>query len=269
MKLMEVEGTVPVGHYSLEAEMSSRQIINRFKAGMQSPVRIIVRKSRLWQDLAADLEEQLHFPADSLLKHLSDTAFVRSLGFTPESIIAMFLQDTYEVYWTIGAKELMQRMKREYERYWTDARLQSAQDVGLTPEEVITLASIVEEETVRRDEQPKVAGLYLNRLEKGWKLQSDPTVRFARRDFESNRVYFKHMKVESAYNTYKYEGLPPGPICIPSKASIEAVLNAENHEYMYMCAKPDFSGYHNFARTNAQHNINRQKYIRALQEQGQ
>ena len=178
--------------------------------------------------------------------------------------MSIFLQDTYEMYWTISPKDFILRMQKEYERYWNKKRRDSAEEIGLTPLEVITLASIVDEETVKDDEKPTVAGLYLNRLKRGWRLQADPTVRFARGDFSANRVYLKDLETESEYNTYKIDGLPPGPICIPAKSSIEAVLHPDDHDYMFMCAKPDFSGYHNFARTGAEHERNRQEWIRAL-----
>ncbi len=267
LKLMKTDDArVPAGHYKLKQEMSNREMINMFRSGAQAPVRVIVRKARLPGDLAEDIAVQLRFSSDSLLRWLRDTAFVDSLGFDLHTIMGIFLQDTYEMYWTITPRDFILRMKKEYERYWNEKRREEAAKKNLSPMEVITLASIVEEETAKEDEKPVVAGLYLNRLRRGWRLQADPTVRFARGDFSSKRVYLRDLEAESEYNTYKIDGLPPGPICIPSKSSIEAVLHAEAHPYMFMCARPDFSGYHNFARTASQHERNRQAWIRALRK---
>jgi len=267
MKLMKAsDARVPAGHYRLKKEMSNREMINMFRSGTQAPVRVIVRKARLPEDLAEDIAAQLRFSADSLLRWLRDSTFIDSLGFDRHSIMGIFLQDTYEMYWTLPARDFIIRMKKEYDRYWNEERRQAAENKKLSPMEVITLASIVEEETAKEDEKPVVAGLYINRLRRGWRLQADPTVRFARGDFSSRRVYLRDLEAESEYNTYKIDGLPPGPICLPSKSSIEAVLHAEEHPYMFMCARPDFSGYHNFARTASQHERNRQAWIRALRK---
>lgn len=267
LKLMKAgDAVVPAGHYKLKEEMSNREMINMFRSGTQAPVQVIVRKARLPEDLAEDIASQMSFSADTFLHLLGDTAFLDSLGLDRHTIMGIFLQDTYEMYWTLSPRDFILRMKKEYDRYWNEERREAAAKKDLTPMEVITLASIVEEETAKEDEKPVVAGLYLNRLRRGWRLQADPTVRFARGDFSSKRVYLRDLEAESEYNTYKIDGLPPGPICIPSKSSIEAVLHAAEHPYMYMCAKPDFSGYHNFARTAAQHERNRQAWIRALRK---
>ena len=267
IKLMKAsDAVIPAGHYKLKKEMSNREIINMFRSGTQAPVRVIVRKARLPEDLAEDIAVQLRFSSDSLLRWLRDSSFIDSLGFDRHSIMGIFLQDSYEMYWTISPREFILRMKKEYDRYWNEERRKAAAEMGLKPMEVITLASIVEEETAKEDEKPVVAGLYLNRLKRGWRLQADPTVRFARGDFSSRRVYLRDLEAESEFNTYKIDGLPPGPICLPSKSSIEAVLHAESHPYMFMCARPDFSGYHNFARTAREHERNRQAWIRALRK---
>jgi UPF0755 protein len=178
--------------------------------------------------------------------------------------MTLFIPNTYEFYWNTSADKFIERMYVEYKHFWSKSRLNKAQKIKLTPEQVIILASIVEEETIKDDEKPTVAGVYLNRLHKNIRLQADPTVRFAVGDFEIKRILNKHLKIDSPYNTYKYAGLPPGPICIPTISSIDAVLNYKKHDYLYFCAKDDFSGYHAFAKTLKQHNINATKYRKAL-----
>jgi UPF0755 protein len=176
------------------------------------------------------------------------------------------------MYWNSSASDFIERMIIEYHRFWSEARREKARNIGLTPREVIILASIVERETVKNDEMPKVAGLYLNRIRKGWKLQSDPTVIFSIQQsdplFAPRRVLYQDLEFDSPYNTYKYHGLPPGPISFPSTSALRAVLNAEQHEYMYMCANPDSPGYHSFARNDREHQINKAKYVQWLQKQG-
>lgn len=178
------------------------------------------------------------------------------------------MPNTYEFYWTTDAEELVTRMKREYDRFWNDERKEKATALGLTPLQVSVLASIVQAETAKEDEKPRVAGLYLNRLKIGMILNSDPTVIFAHRDFTIKRVLNWHLKIDSPYNTYKYAGLPPGPINVPSAPSIDAVLNHEQHEYIYMCAREDFSGYHRFAISYQQHLQNAKMYQKALDAAG-
>ncbi|HPG72744.1 MAG TPA: endolytic transglycosylase MltG, partial [Bacteroidales bacterium] len=180
----------------------------------------------------------------------------------------MFLPNTYEFYWNTSARQFTDRMKQEYDVFWTEERIAKAKEseYPMTQVQVSILAAIVEQETRMNDEKPRVAGVYINRLKKGMLLQADPTVIFAANDFSIQRVLFSHLEIDSPYNTYKYQGLPPGPICIPSVTSIDAVLNYEKHEYLYFCAKDDFSGYHSFAKTLQQHNANARKFHRALNQ---
>ena len=189
-------------------------------------------------------------------------------GYSQETFPALFIPNTYEVYWTMTPAQFVARMVKENDRYWNMSRKDKAKAQGLTPIEVITLASIVDEETNKDDEKPIVAGLYLNRLHRGMLLQADPTVKFALGQFELRRILYAHLNVDSPYNTYKYAGLPPGPIRIPSMAAIESVLNPTKHNYIYMCAKEDFSGYHNFASSLTQHNANARRYQQALNQRG-
>jgi UPF0755 protein len=204
----------------------------------------------------------------SLAKMLTDTAFCSSIGYTEETLPALFIPNTYEVYWDISLEEFIERLQKENALFWNNERLNKANTLGMSKEEVVTLASIVDSETANNGEKPRVAGLYINRLKKGMLLQSDPTVIFATKDFTIRRVLNHHLQTESPYNTYKYKGLPPGPIRIPSIAGIDAVLNYEKHNYIYMCAKEDFSGTHNFASTYSAHLANARRYTKALTARG-
>ncbi|HXH19962.1 MAG TPA: endolytic transglycosylase MltG, partial [Chitinophagales bacterium] len=195
---------------------------------------------------------------------LNDTMYLLQYSLNPDNAIAIFISDQYEFYWNTSAPQLMERMFREYQKFWNESRTEKAQAQNLTPLEAITLASIVEEETNNAAEKPRIAGVYLNRLKKGMKLQADPTVKFALQQFELKRVTTRQTHLESPFNTYHAEGLPPGPICIPSRQSIEAVLNPESHGYLFFCAKGDGSGTHVFAETYKQHQANARRYRKIL-----
>ena len=199
---------------------------------------------------------------------LKDEETAKKYGFNKQTFCSMFIPNTYEFWWNTSAEEFVQRMADEYKKFWNDDRKAKANELGLSQSQVSTLASIVESETQKNDEKARIAGVYINRLKKDWLLQADPTVVFAAGDFTIKRILNKHLEINSPYNTYKYKGLPPGPICIPSTTSIDAVLNYEHHNYMYFCAKEDFSGYHNFATTNAQHEANARRYHDALRKAG-
>jgi UPF0755 protein len=214
--------------------------------------------------LAGVVSDQIEADSAALLSLMSDRDFLDRFGMTPQTATAMFLPNTYEFWWDTSPEEFVRRMHREYERFWTDKRKETAEEMGMTPVEATTLASIVDEETIHDDEMPEIAGVYINRLERGMRLQADPTIKFAIDDFTIKRVLKKHLETESPYNTYKNAGLPPGPISIPSIAAIESVLNHSHHNYLYFVAKPDFSGYHNFSRSHRQHINNARKYQRAL-----
>jgi UPF0755 protein len=257
---------VKPGRYVIRPGSNNRELVNLFRGGLQEAILLSIVKKRTVADLANYLGDRMMASSEEWLAAFNNDSLIGTLGFTRETLPALFLTDSYSMYWTTTPVDFLQRMKREYDQYWNDDRTNMANLWGLTPLEVIVLASIVEEETAKDSEKPTVAGLYLNRLQRGMLLQADPTVKFAVGDFELRRILFEHLEVESPYNTYLHVGLPPGPICIPFKSSIEAVLQAEVHDYLFMCAKDDFSGYHNFARTAQQHARNRQAYIRALNE---
>lgn len=258
--LMHYPDNMKTGRYAVLPGMSNIRLLDNLHRGHQVATRLTFNNIRSKEDLAERLDAQLMLRGEEVLCLLNDTAFCASLGFTPETITTMFIPNTYEVYWNISAEKLMRRMKKEYDSFWSIARREKAAKLGLTPIEVSVLASIVEEETAVADEYPIIAGLYLNRLHRGIPLQADPTVKFAVGDITLQRVLFEHLEVDSPYNTYKHTGLPPGALRIPSVRGIDGVLSPMEHRYLYMCAKEDFSGRHNFAVTLAEHNRNASRY---------
>ncbi len=267
-KFMKYDQYVKPGRYLLEADMSNLEAIRHLRSGRQEPVDVTFNNVRLKPELAQKITANLEAEADKFLAMLEDSVIVSKYGFTTEDIMTMFLPNTYEMYWNTDKEELMDRMYKEYERFWDESRKRMAQELDMTPVEVSVLASIVDAETNKVDEAPTVAGLYLNRLQRNIALQADPTLVYAAQDFTIRRVLDKHKEIDSPYNTYKYTGLPPGPIRTPSIAALEAVLNYEDHNYLYMCAKEDFSGYHNFATNLRSHLANARRYQRALSEAG-
>jgi UPF0755 protein len=232
--------------------------------GNQVPVKLTFNNIRLKKDFTERISHQLMLDSPTLLERLNDSSFAASLGFDTATIMTLFIPNTYEMYWNIPVDHFLKRMKTEYNRFWTKERLAKADAISLSPAEVSILASIVEEETAKKEEFLLVAGLYLNRLRKGMLLQADPTVKFAANDVTLRRILYHHLEIDSPYNTYKHPGLPPGPIRLPSISAIDAVLNYTEHSYLYMCAKEDFSGAHNFAVTLKEHNTNARNYQAAL-----
>lgn len=268
MKHYKYDTRVKPGNYAIRLGDSMRDICLRLLSGNQTPVRLVIPSVRTLDRLAGAVGKQLMVDSATVMAVLIDKHLIDSLGYTQETFPSMFIPNTYEVYWTMSPEQFVTRMQKENKRFWNNSRLTKAKALGLSPCEVITLASIVDEETAKDDEKPMVAGLYLNRLRRGMLLQADPTVKFALGDFELRRILHVHLQADSPYNTYKYGGLPPGPIRIPSMMAIDAVLNPDKHSYLYMCAKEDFSGYHNFAATLTQHNANARRYQQALNRLG-
>ena len=252
------------GHYILDKNMVNNDLINLVRSGEQEPVKVVFHNLRTLEQLAGTISRQLEVDSISLLAFLKDESIVSISGWNRQTIPALFIPNSYEIYWNASPRALFDRMEREYEAFWNKERLKKAEELGLSPVEVSTLASIVDEETYREDEMPMIAGVYLNRLKKRYRLQADPTIKFAKGNFEMNRVLKTDLQIDSPYNTYRHYGLPPGPISIPSIASIEAVLSPNKQGYLYFCAKEDFSGYHNFAKTLVEHNRNARKYQNAL-----
>jgi len=252
------------GRYKLSKGMTNRTLINHIKAGNQEPVKLKFQNIRKKDDFAGYLSKTFEADSSAFIKVLDSAALVEKYGFTTDNSYTMFIPNTYEMYWNTTPLEFFDRMQKEYDKFWTASRKQKAAALNLTPQQVTILASIVDGEAIYNKEMPIIAGLYLNRLNKGILLQADPTVIFANNDFTVKRVTNALLRVESKYNTYKYAGLPPGPIMMPSINAIDAVLSPDKNNYIYMCAKEDFSGYHAFAETKAQHEINANKYRAAL-----
>lgn len=260
-----LEKEIKPGMYHLKPGMSNHQIIRIIKRGWQTPVRITLSGNiRNMEKLASLLSRKIESDSTQILTILKDSSLVDSLGFNDFTFPSMFLLDTYEVYWTIKPKELLVRFKKEYDKFWNGERLEKAGNLGLSAIEVSTLASIVSEESNMKEEQPVIAGVYLNRLWKKMPLQADPTIKYILNDPSVKRILNKHLSIDSPYNTYKHSGLPPGPIVIPQKSTIDAVLDYKKHNYIYFCAKPTLDGSHNFAVTLADHNKNARAYQRAI-----
>lgn len=259
---------VKPGRYRLRAGMNNRELVQMLRSGKQTPVRLVFNNIRTKQELAERVGQQLELKSDALLHLLDDGEYLQPLGFTTVNVLALFLPDTYEFYWNTSADQFMQRMKREHTKFWNSNRVQQAKRAGLSPVEVSVLASIVQQESNRNDEKPTIAGVYINRLRKSMRLEADPTLVYALGDFSIKRVLNIHKEIDSPYNTYLYSGLPPGPICLPTSASIDAVLNYQAHNYYYFCARDDFSGYHAFAATYTQHLVNARRFQKALDRRG-
>lgn len=268
MKHYKYDQRVKPGNYAIRPGDSMRDICLRLLSGNQTPVNLVIPSVRTLDRLAGTVGRQLMTDSASVMALLTDAHFLDSLGYTSATAPCIFIPNTYEVYWTMTPEQFVTRMLKENKRFWDDSRMAKAKAQGLTPNEVMTLASIIDEETAKDDEKVMVAGLYLNRLKRGMLLQADPTVKYALGDFELRRILYVHLQTDSPYNTYRYVGLPPGPIRIPSMSAIESVLNPTRHSYLYMCAKEDFSGYHNFAATLTQHNANARRYQQALNRLG-
>lgn len=257
------------GRYKIKAGWSQVTLIRHLRNGPQSPVKLILNNERLLEEVAGKAAQFIEADSLDILQVLSDKNYQSELGFNADNLMSVFIPNTYEVYWNISPKQFMERMVKEHETFWSqNNRKQKATNLGLTTAEVYTLASIVEKETLAGQEKPRMAGVYLNRIATGMLLQADPTAVFARRDFDTPRVTDYHTTYDSPFNTYKYPGLPPGPICMASISSIDAVLNREQHDYLYFCAKGDGSSLHNFAKTLEGHNQNVAIYRRNLRERG-
>jgi len=255
---------IRTGRYAIHPGDDMRHLFRRLSMGYQTPINLTVPSVRTLDRMVRAVSRQLMIDSLDIANLLADSAYCSKMGYNKETLPSLFIPNTYEVYWNMSADAFMKRMEKEHAAYWNNERLKKAESIGLTPNEVATLASIIEEETANGAEKPMVAGLYINRLHKGMLLQADPTVKFGLQEFGLKRILNKHLEVDSPYNTYKYAGLPPGPIRIPSIQGLESVLNYAHHNYIYMCAKGDFSGTHNFAATLSQHMANARRYQQEL-----
>lgn len=267
-KVMKYQENVKPGRYAIKANSTNLEVVRLLRSGEQAPVTITFNNIRTKEQLAPIFCEELSCSALKLDSLLGDSAFVSQYGFDTLNVISLFIPNTYEFMWNTSSEKIFSRMKYEFDKFWDEERLNKAKAINLNPKQVSILASIVESETKFNDEKPRVAGVYINRLKRGMLLQADPTVVFAIGDFTKKRILKKDTEFDSPYNTYKYLGLPPGPIRGPEISSIDAVLNPEQHKYLYFCAKEDFSGYHNFSRTHTEHINNARRYQRALNQQG-
>ncbi|MCR4603242.1 MAG: endolytic transglycosylase MltG [Prevotella sp.] len=256
------------GRYAIEPGAKAIDVFRMLRNGQQSPIMLTIPEVRTMDKMAARLSSKLMLDSATIAQALTSQTYCQQLGYDTTTIACIFVPNTYEVYWNTSLDALMQRMQKEHDSYWNDERRKKAENQGLTPNEAVILASIIDEETANNAEKPMIAGMYLNRLKRGMLLQADPTVKFALKDFTLRRILNRHLEVDSPYNTYKYAGLMPGPIRVPSLQAIEAVLNPAQHDYLYMCAKEDFSGTHNFARTLSEHNQNARRYQQALNKMG-
>lgn len=268
-----IEGLNPglnpkAGAYRIEPNTTVFSLFKRVASGHQTPVRLTFTSRRLPEEMWEQLSRRIMADSVSVAKAMTNRSLLEEIGVPDTTMAYRLIPNTYEVYWTIAPEDLVKKLEEEYRAFWTERRKEKAKGLGLTPYEVSILASIVEEESTMTDEYPLIAGLYLNRLRLGIPLQADPTVKFALRDFGLKRILQGHLSVDSPYNTYKYRGLPPGPIRIPSLQAIEGVLGAQKHKFLYMVAKPDFSGYHDFSETLSEHALKASRYRQALNERG-
>jgi UPF0755 protein len=258
-KMKYGDGSVKPGRYAIRPGMSNRALVGLLRSGRQEPVQITIRAVRNLEMLAGLAGRGLEFDSTALIRYIRDE-WLPNAPYTKENALTLFIPNTYEFYWNTPPRQFVARMQREHDKFWNGKRTELARQLGLSPAEVYTLASIVERETQHADEKPRIAGVYRNRLEKGMLLQADPTVIFAQNDFTLRRVLKKHLEIDSPYNTYKYTGLPPGPIYMPTIQTIDATLNAEDHQYIYFCVNPEKPGTHAFASTLNAHLRNARRY---------
>ncbi len=266
--LLGSDFSTPHGAYMIEEGTAAWQAARTLLRGAQTPIKLVLTGTRTPEDLANQIASKIDIPAEEMLEAMSDSTLLAPYGLTPAEAPALFLNDTYEVWWSSTPEELIAKMGDNYNRVWNEERRAKAEALGLTPAEVTTIASIVDEETNAQSEKGKVGRLYINRLQKGMPLQADPTVRYAVGNFSLRRITGAHLKTQSPYNTYIHNGLPPGPIRTVGKDTIDAVLNSKPSSDLFMCAKEDFSGTHNFASTYAEHRRNAARYQAALNNRG-
>ena len=257
---------MPCGSYTIDEGMSNYHIIRKIERKIQTPVRLSINNMRLPSQFAQKVSAQIMADSAEIMNFISDKEQMEELGYSPEELFSLVISNTYEVWWTTSVDDLMKKLKREHDNFWNEERLSKAQSLKLTPKEVAILASIVDEETNYKPEKSTIARVYLNRIDKGMKLESCPTVKYALKDFSITHVLYEHTATDNPYNTYKYAGLPPGPIRLPEIYTIDAVLNAEKHNYIFMCTDSELNGRHKFAKTLSEHNRNAEKYYIALKK---
>lgn len=265
--------SIKAGRFILKKGMNNNEIVNTLRS-TNSPINITFNNQERLENLAGRVANQIEADSVSLLKVMKDSTFLNNHQFSEETALNMYIPNKYEFFWNTSAEEFRERMLKEYQRFWTKSRIKKAEEIGLTPNQVMVIASIVQKETAKVDERPKVAGVYMNRYKNGWKLEADPTVIYALKKQTQNfdtiikRVLYKDLELDSPYNTYKYKEIPPGPITMPDISSIKAVLNYQHHDYFYFVANVENFGYHKFAKTLAQHNRNKREYVRWINKKG-
>jgi len=258
------DGQVKPGHYVIEKAKPSIYVTRMLANGWETPVSLVLSGSmRLKGQIARKISRQMMVDSATVANALEDKELLAQYGFTPQDVFSLIIPDSYEMYWTASMKDILDKQKEAYDAFWTPENLQKAKDQGLTQKEVSIVASIVKGESNHEPEYPSIAGVYLNRYHIGMLLQADPTIAYCY-DYTLNRILLRHLEVDSPYNTYKYPGLPPGPICVPDKAALNAVLNPDRHGYLFFCASAAFDGTHKFATTLSEHNRNAQEFQRAL-----
>ena len=272
--LFKLEKRIRTGKYEVRPDMKMMELVRDIRNHNERPIKIIIPPVRTNNEMVRRIAPQLMIDSMEIVEYINDTTNLRQMGYSKETLPSLFIPNTYEVYWDITVQDLFARLQKENDAFWNEKRLAKLQEVSLyageemTKEKVSTLASIIDSETANNPEKPNIASLYLNRLRLGMPLQSDPTIKFALQDFTLKRILYKHLEADSPYNPYKRTGLPPGPICIPSIAGLDAVLNHTKTNYLYMCAKEDFSGTHNFEAEYSKHQQNAARYARALNQLG-
>lgn len=267
-KKANLPSTIKPGKYKMEDGASNLSMIRKLRSGKQEPVRLVINKLRTKDDFIKAVCSELEADSTEMRRLLNDTAYLAKFGFTPQTAMCVVIPDTYEFYWSTNADNVFRRLEHYYDKFWTEAREQQAKLIGLTPTQISILASIIDEETNKQSDKGLISSVYINRLAFHMPLQADPTLKFAIGDFAIRRILNEHVAYDSPYNTYMYPGLPPGPICTPQKSTIDAVLKTPKTEYLYFCAKEDFSGYHNFAKSYTDHMKNAKAYQKALNERG-
>lgn len=262
--ILDFKGNIKKGKYQFSEKDNNFTIIKKLRRGQHFPVSFTFNNIRTLDQFLLKVKGKFYFDVEDLASLLNNYHFLSSQGYTRENVISVFIPNTYEFYYDIEAEEFFELMKKQHQKFWNKERLSLVDSLQLSIPEIVTLASIVEEENFKEIEKGMIAGLYINRLRKGIKLQADPTVKFALGDFAKKRILNEDLLIDSPYNTYRYEGLPPGPIRIPATSTIDSVLQYRKHDYIFMCAKEDFSGMHNFAKTDKEHMKNAAKYHKAL-----
>lgn len=269
-KLMKYgEGEIPTGKYEIKPNWSNKDLISLLRSGRQKPVKVTFNNLRTEIQVLGKISSYLEVDSSDLVQYFKSTPVKEKLQLDDQNLITLFIPNTYEMFWNVTKEEIVTRFMKENQSFWSKGnRADKADALEMSKEEVITLASIVEKESLRRDEKPTIAGVYLNRIQRGIPLQADPAVVFGLKAFELRRVLNKHLEIDTPYNTYMHAGLPPGPICLPSISSIDAVLENKKHDYLYFCAKPESNGGHLFAESLTQHNRNARVYHNWLNKQG-